>query len=370
MSNLPWYTARLWNGMDFFGWLRLLARNRFAVSPSRLPRAFVITLFSIGNTTLRWGQHLRFGRRIAELRIDADPIFIVGHWRTGTTMLHELLALDRRHRCPTTYECLIPNHFLISERLARRWLWFMLPRTRPMDNVRLSFDKPQEDEAALCNLGTPSPFLTVAFPNRPRQHPRYVDMEGLSQAELERWERALRSFLKHVLFKRPGQLVLKSPQHTFRLKTLARMFPEARFVHLVRDPYVLLPSTVHFWTEMYKTYGLQNPKLECLQDFVFDTLALMHEKYREGRQAVSSDRIYELRYEDLVRDPLEAMRALYDYFQWPGFDAAEPAIRQYAARAKRYRTNRYEVSPELRETIARRWAPYIEEYGYSDDEAI
>ena len=364
MKRDSWYQGRLWSGMDFFAWLRLLARNRFAVSPSRLPTALAITLCAVANTTLRAVQNLRLGRQVARVEITADPIFIIGHWRTGTTMVQELLALDPRHRCPTTYECLVPNHFLISERFVRRWLWFMLPSRRPMDNMRMSFDRPQEDEAALCNLGVPSPFLTVAFPNRPLQYPRYVDLEDLAPAELQRWERSLRRFLQRILFKRPGRLVLKSPRHTSRLKVLSRMFPKAQFIHIVRDPYVVFPSTVHFWTVMYATQGLQRPKLDALNDYVFDTFVAMHRKLEETRALIDPAQFYQLRYEDLVRDPVGEVRAMYEYFQWREFDAVEPAIRRYAGRSKRYQTNRYELTPELRGEITSRWGPHIEKHGY------
>jgi len=294
-------------------------------------------------------------------------VFIIGHWRTGTTFLHELMALDPRHRCPTTYESLSPNHFLVSERFVRYWLWFILPRTRPMDNVRVGFDRPQEDEAALCIRGVPSPFATVAFPNRPPQNPRYVDLEDLSPAELARWENSFRAFLKLLLFKRPGQLVLKSPLHTFRLKTLIRMFPQARFVHLVRDPYAVFPSTVHFWTKMYEAYGLQRPNLRGLEDYVFDTLTAMYERLEASRARIAPAQFYELRYEDLINDPAAAVARIYDYFGWSHFPAIQPTVAKYAERAKHFKTNRYELSPELHEAITRRWAAYFEKYGYKTE---
>lgn len=365
MTTDRWYQGRLWHGMELLGWMRLLARNRFAVSPSRVPAALGITLAAAINTALRGWQAARFGRRVASVEITPEPVFIIGHWRTGTTMLHELLSLDPRHRCPTTYESLCPNHFLVSEKFVRHWLWFILPRTRPMDNVRVSFDRPQEDEAALCNRGVPSPFATVAFPNRPPQHPRYVDLEDLTPAELARWQRAFCTLLKLLLLKRPGQLVLKSPQHTFRLKTLHGMFPQARFIHLVRDPYEVFPSTVHFWTRMYEVHGLQRPNLQRLREDVFETLVAMYRKLEEARPLIDPSCFYELRYEQLVADPAAAVGAIYEYFQWPGFADVLPAIVKYAERAKRFKTNRHDLSAGLREDITRRWTAYLDKYGYS-----
>src|SRR5262245_20380632 len=155
--------------MSLWPWMRLLVRNRFAISPSRWPTAAGISVFAGINSLLGLAQNAIHGAAIRRTPISDSPVFILGHWRTGTTLLHELLALDQRNRCPTTYECLAPQHFLLSEPLVRRWLWFMMPRKRLWDNMRLGFDHPQEDETALCCLGARSPFLTVAFPNRPPQ---------------------------------------------------------------------------------------------------------------------------------------------------------------------------------------------------------
>lgn len=368
MAQDRWYQGRLWHGMTLGGWLRLLAHNRFALSPSRLPTAMSITAVSAVNTLLGLWQDVRFGRRAARVPISPDPVFILGHWRTGTTMLHELLSLDPRHRCPSTYESLSPNHFLVSEALVRHRLWFILPKMRPMDNMRVSFDRPQEDEAALCLRGVPSTFATVAFPNRPPQYPRYGDMESLSAAELTRWEEEFRTFLRLLLLKRPGQLVLKSPQHTYRLKTLNRMFPQARYIHLVRDPQVVFSSTVHFWTKMYEFHGLQRPNLRDLHNQVFDSLVTMYERLDEAKSLVDPSCFYELRYETLVADPVATLQGIYDFFEWPDFASVQPAIVRYAERSKRFKTNRYEPSPELHAEIAHRWRAYAKQYGYGVSE--
>ncbi len=361
-----WYHARLWHGMHLSAWLRLLARNRFSVSPSRLPETVSITAVSTVNSVLRWFQILLFARRAARVKIQPDPVFIIGHWRTGTTLLHELLALDRRHRCPTTYECLCPGHFLLTGRLFPRWLSFMLPATRPTDRLQISFASPQEDEFGLCLRGVPSPYAAVAFPNHPAPYPEYADLEGLSKGQLEHWEHEFRTFLKYLLLARTGQLVLKSPPHTFRLNTLNRMFPEARFIHLVRSPYAVFPSTVYLWTRFCQLYGLQTPTLHGIQDRVFETLTAMYRRLEEARPLIDPARFFDLRYEELVRDPASMVQAIYEHFGWPGFTDVRPALLTYVEKSRGFRTNSYPLSQELRQEITRRWASYIERYGYVD----
>ena len=362
------FEASLWLGIDFFAWVRLLGRNRFAIDIAKTPLALLITIVAAGNTLLRWTETLWFRRRVRAVPPPEDPIFIIGHWRTGTTMLHELMSLDPRHRCPTTYESLSPNHFLLSEHVVRRFFGFVLPRKRPFDNVRMGFDRPQEDEAALCLRGQPSPFLTVAFPRRPAMDPAYVDLESLSPPQLARWKSNLVRFLQLLLYKRPGRLVLKSPQHTFRLKVLKEMFPRAKFIHMVRDPYVVYPSTMHFWRTMYETYGLQPFDMGALREHVFSTFEQMHAKLEATRTLIDDAHICELRYEDLARDPVEQMEALYEFLELGDFDVVRPAIQRFAERSKRYRTNSYPLDASTRDEIVRRWADYFVKYGYETNE--
>lgn len=280
-------------------------------------------------------------------------------------MLHELLALDPRNRCPTTYECLSPNHFLLSERIVRRLASWMLPRTRPFDNMKLSFDRPQEDEAALCLRGQPSPFLTVAFPQRSTQDSQYVNLDDLTPKQLMAWKNKFLWFIRLLIFKKPGRLVLKSPQHTFRLPVLNTMFPQAKFIYLVRDPYVVYPSTVHFWTTMYSIYGLQHFDKNLVHEQVLTTFEQMHERLEATRQQVSSERFHEMRYESLSENPVEQMELLYETLGLGEFETIRPAVEKYAERSRRYKTNEYEVDRTSCEVVAKRWRAYIQKYGYN-----
>ena len=91
-----------------------------------------------------------------------------------------MMVLDEQHTSPSTYACLAPSHFLLTEEFARQWLNFLLPEHRPMDNMPIGWERPQEDEFALANLGIPSPYLKIAFPNEPDHYPEYLTLEGVS----------------------------------------------------------------------------------------------------------------------------------------------------------------------------------------------
>jgi hypothetical protein len=354
----------MWEGCDFFAWWRLLSHNHFAVHPRFWYIAIIITFVSAWHTILRHLQDFLYSDELARTPIRQTPLFIIGHWRTGTTLLHELLILDGRHTYPNSYQCLDPNHFLLTEAFFRRWVRFLMPSRRPMDNMAAGWERPQEDEFALCMLGQPSPYLTVAFPNQPPQFQEYFDIDQLAPRAREKWKHTFLGFLRRLTIKDSRRLILKSPPHSCRIATLLEIFPEARFIHIVRDPYVVFPSTMNLWKSLYQTHGMQCPTFVGLEEYVFSTFSRLYESLEEGRKRLAPGRFYELRYEDLVHEPLLEMHKLYEHLGLGGFDDVRPRIKRYLETQAGYQTNRYELDEELESEITRRWGRVIEKYGY------
>jgi hypothetical protein len=359
-----WWTPRIWFGCEFPGLVRLLIRNRFDVSRSRVHAVVIDLLASVINSGLGVVQDMWFSRRIARIEVSEPPVFIIGHWRSGTTLLHELLIRDERHTCPNYYQCLVPRHFLITERIGMRLFGFMMPSQRAMDSMPLGFERPQEEEFALCNLGVPSPYLTLAFPNRPTQHPEYFTLEDVDAESRELWKRTYLQFLKQVTYREPKRLVLKSPINTFRIRLLLELFPDARFVHIVRDPHDVFPSTVHLWKSLFRRQAFQVSDDEGLDEFVFETYSRMDEQWDRTRHLIAPERLYEIGFEKLVDDPLGEMERLYDALGLGEFERARPRIEEHLQSIKGYATNRYHVEPKLRAEIASRWGEQILKYDY------
>jgi len=359
-----WF-LRFWNGMLLSGLLRMLARNRFHISPSRIGMALMLLFSGTINSVLAMLQAALLGRKIRRTEIKQAPIFIIGHWRSGTTLLHEMLVLDQRHGFPSTYACYAPCHYLLTRRFLPPVLKFMMPNRRPIDNMAAGWDRPQEDEFALCNMGIPSPYLTLMFPNHPPQYQEYLDLDGLTEEALGRWKRALVWFLKCVTVACPKRMVLKSPPHTARIRVLKELFPEAKFVHIVRDPFVLFASTVHLWKRLSRDEGLQVPRGEGLEEQVYQTFLRMYRAYERDRPLLGRAQLCEVRYEDLIADPIGQMRRVYQELELGEFEKVLPELEKFLASQAGYQRNRYEIPPETRAEIARRWGAFIQKYGYS-----
>ena len=354
-----------WLGMDIPAWTRLLVANRFAIEPRYLPDALMISIAALYHSLMRGVQYPVFARRLARTTVRPDPLFIIGHWRCGTTLLHELLALDNRLVAPTTYECMCPSHFLLTGRMAQRLLKPWMRDVRPMDDFPAGLERPQEDEFALCSYGAPSPYRTIAFPNRPPQDKAYYELTDLTPRKLAAWKRVFLAFLRQLSCRTPGRLVLKAPPHTFRVPVLLDMFPEARFLHLVRDPYAVYHSTLHMRKSLYTALGLQTPTFEGLEEYVMATFIRMHEALDRARPLLAPNRFCELKYEALVADPVGQLESAYDQLELGAFEPVKPAIAARAAAIREHQPGRHEPSSWDPAELNRRWGPIIRRYGYA-----
>jgi hypothetical protein len=361
----PFYSPRFWHGMRPSSWWSLLRQGRFRIHPSRLLLAIAISLATPFNTLLALLQSVLFRRKLAEAELHGPPVFIVGHWRSGTTLLHELMVRDERLSSPSTFQCFAPCHFLVTEWFFRRFASWLLPGKRPMDNMAAGWDRPQEDEFALMNLGQPSPYRRIAFPNEPAVNLEYLDFDGVTEEKKQQWMAALRSFLLKVSIGTGRPLIIKSPTHTGRVGWLAREFPEAKFIHITRDPRDLFPSTCRLWRGLDEVQALQNPKHERNEEYVVECLRRMYKSFHQQRKSIDSARIIDVRFKDLTANPVETLRTIYETLRLSDFESVEPTIREWVdSEHKTYKRNQHQLPPEKEAMILDAWQDYFELYGY------
>lgn len=368
MQRYAGWVMYFWHGMRVRTWFGLLRRNRYRTTLNCVPQVVTVSLTSVLNSVLYRVSELVFAKRADAVVLDPPPVFVIGHWRTGTTYLHDLLACDPELGHPTTYQVFLPNHFLLTERLARFWFKLLLPKKRPQDDVAVKADRPQEEELALVNMGLRSFYLTWAMPRRGPVDEAYIDLRDLTETERRAWTDGLLWFLRRVTLRQNKRLVLKTPQHTARLRTLIELFPGARFIHLARDPLTVFPSTVRLFKSLNSIQGLQNPPYDdpWLEGSVLRTFMRLFRCYEEDRGLIPKGQLIEVKYEELAADPKSLLRRIYDELDLGDFARAEAAVDDYLAGTKDYRTNAYELPLEKRKLVRARWGPYIDRFGYRE----
>jgi omega-hydroxy-beta-dihydromenaquinone-9 sulfotransferase len=364
-----WLVSNLM-GLSLGDWAMLATENRFAIGPRYWSRAAVTTILSLLNSTFALAERVAFGQAIAAAQPRA-PVFILGHWRSGTTLLHNLMALDHRFAAPNLFETMLPHGFLVTESWqAPLWSHFV-PETRLIDNMPLGIDLPQEDEFALAILTRYSPYMGHSFPRRWAHYMRYLDFRDVEASERARWQQGVMRYARRLTVHRGGRrLVLKSPPHTARIPLLLELFPDARFIHIHRDPYRVFQSSLHVLTEGLPLAKMQSGDLPAPEDFVIDRYNRLYDAYFGARPGVPPDRLVEIGFSTLQRDPVGTMRQLYRDLDIDGFALLQPALETYCSNLGGYAQNRYpDLDLSLRQRIAKAWQRSFEAWGYDPKEA-
>lgn len=351
-------------GITFGDWLRLLRENRFALAPSKLPRAVMITVQSLQNSLWRWIEQSRYARALEQVQAP-PPLFVLGHWRSGTTHLHNLLTVDQRFAFPNNYQTLFPHSFLTTEPLHARLVDWFLPRHRPMDNVEWSMQSPQEDEFALCITTFLSPYMGWFFPKRRAYYDRYLTLRETSAREIVQWQAGMLAFVKRLTYKLKRPLVLKSPPHTCRIKLLLQIFPEAKFVHIHRHPYEVFQSTRKMLTANFKLQCLQTPRLDDLDEWILQHGRALYEAYFDERRLIPRGHLHEVAYAELEREPKAQLQRVYEALSLPAFAEIKSQIESYVCSLEGYKKNQFSsLNEELKRRVASEWRVCFEQWGY------
>ncbi len=369
----PWWSFRISTGITARVLFPMLRRHRFRISLSRLPIAIIVSLASLVTMIPTWSQRRRFGAKIAATPIP-PPIFIVGHWRSGTTYLHELMATDAAFVTPTYLHTFAVDYSIRIGRFIRR-LSVFLPAKRPMDDLDAGWDRPQEDEFGILGTGAPSPYEVMLFPNDRSGALPNLDVEAMPPAEQQAWRDAVVRVMKQVAYAAgeadPGverMMLLKSPTHTARIGTLKKMFPDARFIHVTRDPFALFASSEHLWRRMFQTQGFQKPIYDgalALPAFINATMHALYRDFDGDVGALADGQFAETRYEDLARDPAGEVSRLRQELGLPEGDSA--ALQRHLADVRGHRRNRFALDDETARTIRKEWRWYFDRFGYDPE---
>lgn len=333
----------------------------------KYPMFFLVGLCSIFNSCFALLQRIFWNKKIANTTIEHPPIFIIGHWRSGTTLMHELITLDQSKAYPTNYQAFVPHHFLVTSPFLSPFVNLLMPKRRPMDDMALTVSAPQEDDFALISLGAPTPYRKFAFSKNRNNDHLQLNLQLADPTVVEKVKSALQYFFRALTLRTGKQLVLKSPPHTGRIKQLSEWFPGAKFIHMSRHPYKMVPSAIRTWELLEDTQGFQyNREPQHWKEYVFTCKDLMYDGYSDFKSELPPEQLVEVQFEELIKNPQQEIARIYEQLNLDGGTDLLENVGAYFQQKRDHKTHRNPLDEELKTEIDRHWESYLQEFGYAD----
>jgi omega-hydroxy-beta-dihydromenaquinone-9 sulfotransferase len=345
---------------------RLLIQNKFHISFSYLPRILYSIFLSSMLLPFRRKEHKTYNKTIKEYEVKHHPLFLLGHWRSGTTFLHNVLSKDNQFGFLSTFDAYLPGVFLSCESFLKPLVAMSIPSKRPMDNVAMNADFPQEDEYALGGSCVYSYYHGWCFPRNMGLYNQYVLFDRLSAKTKNDFKNHYSYLIKKASIKTGGKrLLLKNPSNTARIKILLDLFPDAKFIHIQRNPYHQYLSMMRFMKMVIPLYCVQTPPaFKEVEDLMMELYVQMYTKYFNERKLIPKGNLIEIRYEDFIVDPFLEINNIYVKLGLLGFEGAERSFKAYILSQSEIKTADYEISKEIRDKVYNKWKFIFEKFGY------
>ena len=307
---------------------------------------------------------------VADQRITA-PVFIVGLPRTGTTLLHNLLAQDPDTRVPLTWEAMFPAGYPESPSALRRAKWKASARLAMANRIApdfhrihpVGFDRPEECVALMA------PGFTSALFHTLYRVPSYQDWFE-SARQTPGFEMHFR-VLQQLQFRRgTHRWVLKGPAHLFSLEALLRRYPDARLIQTHRDPLRAIPSIASLNATLRRAFSSQVEPVEIGRDCARRWNGAL-ERFLRRRDSLPADRVVDVAYAELTASPIAVVERIYDHLGWPYPATARAAMEDYLSANPRdaYGVHRYSLPAFGLDAgqERQRFARYCERFGIENE---
>ena len=338
------------------------------VPPSMWPRLAAFLGSALARLPLSWAERAWVAARRDPLPDMPPPVFVIGHWRSGTTHLYNLLSRDPRFAWPDPIATGLPWDFLLLGRALRPLLERALPESRLIDRVAVDPDSPQEDEIALASMQTLSYYHALYFPRdfgELFERGAFLADPGVTARALRKRTRRFRLYCRKLLLTGRGDtLLVKNPIHTGQVAWVKSVFPDARFVHIHRNPYVVFESTRNFYRKLLPAYSLQPYDPDAVEAFILDAYPRMHERMYADVADLPESRFAEISFDELDERPLECLHRIYARLELGDFDAVRDRFHEHLKRIAGYRKNRHDFPEADLEKVERAWKPWLERWGY------
>ncbi len=350
------------SGADF-GTLRRVMGDAGRID--RRGRALGIWTSVLGRLPFTTLECILASRHLPKVEEMPPPIFILGHWRSGTTHLYNVMSRgDFGYVSPLAAG--LPWDMFGLARVLRPLLERQLPEGRFIDNIPVTPTSPQEDEIAIANMSQLSFYHGIYFP---RDFDRLIDrglfFDGCTEAEISGWERRFTYLMRRLALQQGERLLIKNPVYTARPAQLRRLFPGAKFIHIHRNPADVIISMRNFYSRLLEEMALQDvPDDLDIDATILRVYSRMMTAFEDQTQGWQSPEFVELPYDLLDSEPMHALERIYDGLALPGFPAAAPKFQTYLDSISGFRKNVFPPDTTAQDLVDRHLARWAEKWGY------
>ena len=335
---------------------------------------FILLFFAYKSTVSLFYSGLEkvcFGRKIKNTHLPEDPVFILGHYRSGTTLLHKLMAADPRFGYINTFDLLFPNCPNWAQSLVRPIMQGIVNlfriRQKFFHNYILKLTDPNEEEPVMLSTCSPwSAYWGYVFPKRALHYlDRFISFP--QGADQEGWKQAYDYFLRKFTWKKGNRrMVVKDPPHTGRIEALLSLYPNAKFVHIYRNPYRVFYSMRKLSHEtILPDYATQKMTHLEVDNTIFEHYRCMMNNFEAQKGSIPKGNLVEIRYEEFKEDPLSSLRLIYEQLNLPAFEGGKTGFEVQLSKEKKYQPFAHQFDPEDLERIEKEWGTFIEKWGYT-----
>lgn len=358
------YVSRLGNVWRLFG------ENE--ISKSKFGLKWRIYFFSALSTPFQWIQRFVLMFTLRNVIVDKKPpVFILGHWRSGTTHVNNVLAKDKQFVFLNNYQGFFFNICMLGLGWMDKILAPYMPKVRPQDNMDITLYDPQEEEQSIGNVSYTAGIHSFYFPKNRSYFYKFNLFKGISEKEYADWKKNYIYTLKAIMKMGKGgtRVLTKNPNNTARIKQLLELFPEAKFVHIHRNPFEVYLSTKHLHRVILRGQSMQDFSEAEEDNIILENYKLMQQQYLETRKLVPKDSLIDLAYSDIgSENELALYEDLYKKFGLENWDNIKTELDAYLKSLRTYRTdkaNRFiPIDAEMVKRIQTEWRFMFEEYGY------
>ncbi len=352
------------SGSDIATFCRVLNQSN-GVPVKKWPEIALIFGSILGRLPFTTLERLRFDNLIQRQQLDPPPIFVLGHWRSGTTHLYNILSKADFGFVPPVATG-IPWDILQIGRWFRPMLEKALPETRYIDNIPVLPDSPQEDEIALANMTWLSYYHGLYFP---KEIDKFLNagvfFDGCSHDDITAWQERFLYLLKKLAYYQGGkQMLIKNPVYTARAKMLRELIPSAKFIHINRNPYEVFESMRNFYTKLFAQFALQPYDHVDVDAIILRTYDRMMTRLEEETKDWPSEVYVDIRYEELERDPIAQIAKIYQDLGIDGYATAKPTFEAYLKSVQSYKKNSYTYTDDAASLVEANWGRFLEQWDY------